>query len=413
MPDKPFFVYFAPGATHAPHHVPAEWSDKYKGSSTRAGTRSARRSLARQKELGVVPRRDRADRSARGDSRLGRHARRAQARARPPDGGLRRLPRAHRPPRRAARRRPRGPRGPRRHARSTTSSATTAPAPKATLNGTFNETVHLQRRGGARDAGVHGLPDRRVRRPRGVQPLRGRLGARDGHALPVDQAGRLALGRHPQRHDRALAERHQARKVRYGSSSTTSSTSRRPSSKRPACPSRRSVHGVEQKPIEGVSMRLLLRRRRRAERRETQYFEMFCNRGIYHQGWTAVTRHSTPWVMERAAAASTRTSGSCTTRPPTGARRTTLRPRCRRSSRSCSSYGSKRRASTTSSRWTTGGSSASTPTSPVALNSIQRQFPAALPRDGAAVRELCHQHQEQVVLRHRRGVRFRRATPRA
>jgi len=31
MPDKPFFVYFAPGATHAPHHVPKEWSDKYKG----------------------------------------------------------------------------------------------------------------------------------------------------------------------------------------------------------------------------------------------------------------------------------------------------------------------------------------------------------------------------------------------
>ncbi len=32
------------------------------------------------------------------------------------------------------------------------------------------------------------------------------------------------------------------------------------------------------------------------EQRTTQYFEMFCNRGIYHQGWTAVTRHSTPWV---------------------------------------------------------------------------------------------------------------------
>ena len=30
-PDKPFFMYFAPGATHAPHHVPKEWSDKYKG----------------------------------------------------------------------------------------------------------------------------------------------------------------------------------------------------------------------------------------------------------------------------------------------------------------------------------------------------------------------------------------------
>jgi arylsulfatase A-like enzyme len=31
------------------------------------------------------------------------------------------------------------------------------------------------------------------------------------------------------------------------------------------------------------------------ERRETQYFEMLCNRGIYHKGWTAVTRHSIPW----------------------------------------------------------------------------------------------------------------------
>jgi arylsulfatase len=34
-----------------------------------------------------------------------------------------------------------------------------------------------------------------------------------------------------------------------------------------------------------------------ADRHETQYFEMFCNRGIYHQGWAAVTRHSIPWVM--------------------------------------------------------------------------------------------------------------------
>ena len=33
-----------------------------------------------------------------------------------------------------------------------------------------------------------------------------------------------------------------------------------------------------------------------AERHETQYFEMFCNRGIYHKGWTAVTRHGIPWV---------------------------------------------------------------------------------------------------------------------
>jgi hypothetical protein len=34
-----------------------------------------------------------------------------------------------------------------------------------------------------------------------------------------------------------------------------------------------------------------------ADRRRTQYFEMFCNRGIYHEGWAAVTRHSIPWLM--------------------------------------------------------------------------------------------------------------------
>ena len=56
------------------------------------------------------------------------------------------------------------------------------------------------------------------------------------------------------------------------------------------------VHGVQQKPLEGVSMALLLRRSPgAAERHETQYFEMFVNRGIYHKGWTAVTQHSIPW----------------------------------------------------------------------------------------------------------------------
>ena len=50
-------------------------------------------------------------------------------------------------------------------------------------------------------------------------------------------------------------------------------------------------------PLHGVSMAYSFDDAAAAERRETQYFEMFCNRGIYHKGWTAVTRHSTPWVM--------------------------------------------------------------------------------------------------------------------
>jgi hypothetical protein len=56
------------------------------------------------------------------------------------------------------------------------------------------------------------------------------------------------------------------------------------------------VNGVQQRPIEGVSMAYSFDNARAAERHETQYFEMNGNRGIYHKGWTAVTKHRTPWV---------------------------------------------------------------------------------------------------------------------
>jgi len=55
MPDKPFFVYYAPGATHAPHHVPQEWADKYKGQFDQGYEKLREETLARQKALGVVP----------------------------------------------------------------------------------------------------------------------------------------------------------------------------------------------------------------------------------------------------------------------------------------------------------------------------------------------------------------------
>ena len=79
---------------------------------------------------------------------------------------------------------------------------------EGTLNGAFNEMANFN--------GMAALetPEFMVSKmdefgsPELLQPLRGRLGVGDGHPVPVDQAGRLALGRHPQRHHRALAERH-------------------------------------------------------------------------------------------------------------------------------------------------------------------------------------------------------------
>jgi arylsulfatase A-like enzyme len=54
-PDKPFFMYFAPGATHAPHHVPKEWIAKYKGQFDQGWDKLREETLTRQKALGVVP----------------------------------------------------------------------------------------------------------------------------------------------------------------------------------------------------------------------------------------------------------------------------------------------------------------------------------------------------------------------
>jgi arylsulfatase A-like enzyme len=54
-PEKPFFIYFAPGAAHAPHHVPAEWRDKYKGKFDQGWDKVRAETLERQKKLGIVP----------------------------------------------------------------------------------------------------------------------------------------------------------------------------------------------------------------------------------------------------------------------------------------------------------------------------------------------------------------------
>jgi len=54
-PDKPFFIYFAPGATHAPHHVPKEWIDKYKGKFAHGWDKQREITFAKQKAMGVIP----------------------------------------------------------------------------------------------------------------------------------------------------------------------------------------------------------------------------------------------------------------------------------------------------------------------------------------------------------------------
>ena len=55
VPDKPFFMYFCPGATHAPHHAPKEWIEKYKGRFDMGYERYREQVFERQKQLGIFP----------------------------------------------------------------------------------------------------------------------------------------------------------------------------------------------------------------------------------------------------------------------------------------------------------------------------------------------------------------------
>lgn len=57
------------------------------------------------------------------------------------------------------------------------------------------------------------------------------------------------------------------------------------------------VNGVQQSPVEGTSMMYTFEDASAPERHDLQYFEMLGNRGIYYKGWSAVTRHSTPWIF--------------------------------------------------------------------------------------------------------------------
>ena len=230
-PDKPFFIYFAPGATHAPHHVPKEWADKYKGKFDHGWDKLREETFARQKKLGVIPK----------DCQLTPRHKEIPA--------WDEMPEEFKP---VLRREMEVYAGfleyTDHHVGRLIDSLSTLGIADNTLvyyiigdngasaEGSLQRLLQrdelLQRSAGPRDAGVPHGANRQARRSRVVQPLRRGLGALDEHALPMDQAGRVALGRDAQRHHRPLAEGHQGQGRDPLAVRATSSTSRRRSSKR-------------------------------------------------------------------------------------------------------------------------------------------------------------------------------------
>ena len=296
MPDKPFFMYFAPGATHAPHHVPKEWIEKYRGRFDEGWDVQRERTFARQKELGVVPAETvltaRHDEIPAWDDMpdelkpvLARQMEVYAAFLEHTDHHVGRVIDAIED----------------LGVLDDTLIYYIVGDNGASAEGTLERRVQrdgeLQRHGRPGDAGVPAQPDRRARFAVLVQPLRGRLGLGDELAAAVDQADRVALGWHPQRDDRALARRHR----REGRAALPVHARDRRGSDR-ARGGRAAGAGDGQRRAAvahgGHEHAVHLRRSRTSpERHDLQYFEMFGNRGIYHKGWSAVTKHRTPWIM--------------------------------------------------------------------------------------------------------------------
>ncbi len=295
MPDKPFFIYFAPGATHAPHHVRPEWSDKYKGAFDDGWDALRERTFAKQKELGVIP----------PDAELTERPEEIPAWEDMPDDLKPVLARQmevyagflehtdH-------------------HVGRLVDSLSdleiledtlvyyvigdNGASAEGTPNGCFNELVILN--------GAFGLETTEFMVSKidefGTPTAYNHYAVGWAHAMDTPYQWTKQVASHwggtrngtvvhwPAGIKAKGEVRPQFHHVIDVAPTILEAA---------GLPAPINVNGVQQRPLEGVSMAYSFDEVDADDRHTTQYFEMFCNRGIYHEGWTAVTRHSTPWVL--------------------------------------------------------------------------------------------------------------------
>jgi len=295
MPEKPFYMYFAPGATHAPHHVATEWSDKYSGRFDAGWDALRTETLARQIEIGVVP--EGTDLTARPaeiqawddisdvlkpvlarqmeiyagflehtDHQIGRLMDALEELGLLDDTLIYLI------------------------------IGDNGASAEGTPTGTFNEIISLN---GAADfetddfMAAHidqfGTPESYNHYAVGwalamntpyqwTKQVASHFGGTRNGTIVHWPVGFAAQGE-------VRSQFHHL--IDVGATILDVA----------GIPEPTFVHGIQQMPLHGVSMAYAFEDGSAADRRETQYFEVACNRGIYHKGWSAVTRHSTPWLF--------------------------------------------------------------------------------------------------------------------
>jgi arylsulfatase A-like enzyme len=296
LPDKPFFMYFAPGATHAPHQVPAEWIEKYRGKFAHGWDKQREITFERQKELGVIapdavltprhaeiPAWDDMDPALK--PALEREMEVYAAFLEHTDHHVGRLLDALGP------------------VLDDTLVyviiGDNGASAEGTLQGAFNEMANF-----------NGMAD--LETPEFLVSKLDEFGGEGSY-------GHYAVGwawamDSPYQWTKQVASHWGGTRngtiVHWPKGIEAKGGTRGQFShvidfaptvlEAAGIPAPTIVNGVLQSPYEGTSMLYSFNDAEAPERHETQYFEMFCNRGIYHKGWSAVTKHRTPWQMAAA-----------------------------------------------------------------------------------------------------------------
>ena len=295
MPDKPFFVYFSLGATHAPHHVPKEWADKYAGQFDDGWDVQRERTFAQQKELGVIP--ADAELTARHDEipawdDMPDELKPVLAREMEVYAGFMEHTDHH-------------------VGRLIDTLedleilnetivyyiiGDNGASAEGTINGAFNELANFN--------GMAALET-----PEFMMSKLDEFGSPSsynhysvGWAWAMDtpfQWTKQVASHWGGTRNGTIVHWPSGIEEKGGlRSQFTHVIDLAPTILEAAgLPEPVMVNGVLQTPIEGTSMLYSFNGPVEAERHDLQYFEMFGNRGIYHRGWSAVTKHRTPWVM--------------------------------------------------------------------------------------------------------------------
>ncbi len=292
-PDKPFYMYFATGATHAPHHVPKEWIDKYKGQFAGGWDKLREETFARQKKLGVIPADTKLtprpkeipawdDMSADQKRLFERQMETFAGFAEQTDYEVGRL------------------------------------VDQLESIGELDNTIFFYIVGD-NGASAEGGPEGTYNEMMALNGIVGKADQMMGHiddwggptTFPHFAIGWAWAGDTPFQWTKQVASHfggtrngmvlHWPKGIKAKGevrsqfhhvidvAPTVLEAARIPEPK--------TVNGVEQRPMDGVSMLYSFDDAKAKDRHTTQYFEMFGNRGIYKDGWVACTRHSIPWVI--------------------------------------------------------------------------------------------------------------------